>query len=129
MRRRGNAAIVAGGTLVALVVITAVVSWFWTPYDPEAIDASARLAPMSWSHPLGADRFGHDVLSQIMAGARVTLLVGVVAVAIAALIGIPLGALAAMRGGWVGETVMRGNDVVFAFPAVLAARKLRKSDL
>jgi peptide/nickel transport system permease protein len=121
MKGRWNAATVVGGALVAAVVLMAVVSWFWTPYDPEAIDASARLAPMSWSHPLGADRFGHDVLSQIMAGARVTLLVGVVAVAIAAVIGVPLGALAAMRGGWVSETVMRTNDVVFAFPAVLLA--------
>jgi peptide/nickel transport system permease protein len=121
VKGRGRAAIVVGGVLVAVVVVMAVVSWFWTPHDPEAIDASARLAPMSWSHPLGADRFGHDVLSQIMAGARVTLLVGVVAVAIAAVIGVPLGALAGLRGGWTGETVMRANDVVFAFPAVLVA--------
>ena len=121
MKGRWNAATVVGGALVVAVAAMAVVSWFWTPYDPEAIDASARLAPMSWSHPLGADRFGHDVLSQIMAGARVTLLVGVVAVGIAAVIGVPLGALAAMRGGGLGETVMRANDVVFAFPAVLLA--------
>jgi peptide/nickel transport system permease protein len=121
VKGRWNAAMVVGGVLVLVVVVTAIVSWFWTPYDPESIDARARLAPMSWAHPLGADRFGRDVLSQIMAGARVTLLVGIVAVAIAALIGVPLGALAAMRGGMVGETVMRANDVVFAFPAILAA--------
>jgi peptide/nickel transport system permease protein len=121
MRGRRSPAVVVGGGLVGLVVATAAVSWFWTPYDPTAIDASARLAPMSWAHPLGADRFGHDVLSQIMAGARVTLLVGIVAVAVAAVIGIPLGALAAIRGGWAGEGVMRANDVVFAFPAVLMA--------
>jgi peptide/nickel transport system permease protein len=121
VKGRWNAATVVGGALVVAVAAMAVVSWFWTPYDPEAIDASARLAPMSWAHPLGADRFGHDVLSQIMAGARVTLLVGVVAVGIAAVIGVPLGALAAMRGGGLGETVMRANDVVFAFPAVLLA--------
>jgi peptide/nickel transport system permease protein len=121
MRARVNATLVAGAALVALVVVAAVVSWFWTPYDPIAVDAAGRLAPMSWAHPLGADRFGHDVLSQLMAGARVTLLVGIVAVAVAAVIGIPLGALAAMRGGWLGESVMRVNDVVFAFPAVLMA--------
>ena len=121
MRGRLGLATAAGGVLVGLVVVTAAVSWFWTPYDPTAIDARGRLAPMSWAHPLGADRFGHDVLSQIMAGARVTLLVGILAVAVAAVIGVPLGALAALRGGWVGEGVMRVNDVVFAFPAVLMA--------
>jgi peptide/nickel transport system permease protein len=121
VRRRLGPTAVVGAALVALVVVTAVVSWFWTPYDPTAIDARGRLAPMSWAHPLGADRFGHDVLSQIMAGARITLLVGIVAVAVAAVIGIPLGALAALRGGGVGEAVMRVNDVVFAFPAVLLA--------
>jgi peptide/nickel transport system permease protein len=121
MRGRLGPATIMGGALVALVVVTAVVSWFWTPYDPTAIDAQGRLAPMSRKHPLGADRFGHDVLSQIMAGARVTLLVGIVAVAVAAVIGVPLGALAALRGGWLGDGVMRANDVVFAFPAVLMA--------
>jgi len=121
MKGRLGPTVIVGTVLVGLVVVTAVVSWFWTPYDPTAIDARGRLAPMSWSHPLGADRFGHDVLSQIMAGARITLLVGIVAVAVAAVIGIPLGALAALRGGWVGDGVMRVNDVVFAFPAVLMA--------
>ena len=120
-RSRGNLMIVVGGMLVAIVVVTAIVSWFWTPYNPTTIDASGRLATMSWAHPLGADRFGHDVLSQIMAGARITLLVGIVAVAVAAVIGVPLGAVAALRGGWLGEGVMRANDVVFAFPAVLMA--------
>jgi peptide/nickel transport system permease protein len=118
---RRSASLVVGATFVGLVVVMAVVSWFWTPYDPTAINAEDRLAPMSWAHPLGADRFGHDVLSSIMAGARVTLLVGIVAVAIAALIGIPLGAVAAMRGGWTTEVVMRTNDVLFAVPAILLA--------
>jgi peptide/nickel transport system permease protein len=121
MKGRVNPMVVVGGILVTIVVVTAIVSWFWTPYDPTAINARDRLATMSWTHPLGADRFGHDVLSQIMAGARITLLVGMVAVAVAAVIGVPLGALAALRGGWLGEGVMRTNDVVFAFPAVLMA--------
>lgn len=121
MKGRVNPMVVVGGVLVTIVVVTAIVSWFWTPYDPTAINARDRLATMSWTHPLGADRFGHDVLSQVMAGARITLLVGMVAVAVAAVIGVPLGALAALRGGWLGEGVMRTNDVVFAFPAVLMA--------
>jgi peptide/nickel transport system permease protein len=122
--RRLNPSLIVGGVIVVLIGVTALVSWLWTPYDPTAIDARGRLAPMSWSHPLGTDRFGHDVLSNLMAGARVTLLVGIVAVAIAAVVGVPLGALAGMRGRWTSEVVMRGNDVVLALPAILLALML-----
>ncbi len=121
MRARLNASLVAGGILVGFVVLIAVVSFFWTPFDPTKVDASARLSPMGWPHVLGADRFGHDTLSQIMVGARLTLYVGVIAVAIAALVGIPLGALAAIGPRWVDEVIGRVSDVAFAFPALLAA--------
>jgi peptide/nickel transport system permease protein len=70
---------------------------------------------------LGTDYLGRDVASQLMAGARTTLLVGVVAVAIAALVGIPLGLLAAVRGGWLSEVIVRLSDVVYAFPALILA--------
>jgi peptide/nickel transport system permease protein len=118
--RRWNASLVVGLALVGFVVLLALVSYVWTPYSPTRTTRD-NLATMSWSHPLGADRSGIDVLSQIMVGARTTLYVGIVAVAIAAVIGVPLGALAAQRGGWLGEVVMRVNDVVFAFPALLLA--------
>jgi peptide/nickel transport system permease protein len=120
--RRWNATVVLGVVLVGLVVLTALVSYLWTPHDPEFVDPSLRLlgtgAP---GYPLGTDPLGRDVLSQIMVGARTTLLVGIVAVAIAGLIGVPLGALAAYRGGWLSDVIMRLNDIVFAFPAVLLA--------
>lgn len=114
--------LVLGVALVALVVLTALVSFAWTPYDPTRVDPSARLLPPgSPTHLLGTDGFGLDILSRVMAAARICLQVGVIAVGIALLIGVPLGVLAGVVGGWVSEVVMRAADVLFAFPALLLA--------
>ena len=112
--------LVIGAVLVGLVVLTALVSLVWTPYDPEHAGAP-RLLPPGAEHWLGTDRFGRDVFSQVMAGAQITLLVGVVAVGIAATIGVPLGVLAGMRGGRLGAFLMRGSDLLLAFPGLLLA--------
>jgi len=121
-RRARNLSGVIGGSLVALVVVTALVSYVWTPFDAARIAAADRLlGPLTDGHLLGTDPFGRDLLSQIMVGARTTLQVGVIAVAIALVAGVPLGGLAAMRGGWLDELLMRGADVMYAFPAVLMA--------
>lgn len=121
-RRRINAGMVVGGMLVGLVALAALVSFVWTPHDPIHVDPEHRLEPaFSGEFLLGTDKFGRDVLSQLMVGARTTLFVGIVAVGIAALIGTPLGVFAGMVGGWLSELVMRANDLIFAFPALLLA--------
>jgi peptide/nickel transport system permease protein len=117
--RRGS--LVAGMALVGITIVVALISFFWTPYDPIRVDPTAVLAPPFGPHLLGTDGFGIDVLSRIMIGAQTCLLVGVIAVGIAALVGVPLGILAGMRGGWVSELVMRATDVLYAFPALLLA--------
>src|SRR5262249_26364259 len=101
-----------GALLVGLVVVAALVSWVWTPYDATLVDPNHALAGSSWSHPLGTDNLGVDELSQLMVGARTTLLVGIVAIGVAALGGIPLGIIAAERGGLAEDLVMRFADVV-----------------
>ncbi|WP_199746197.1 MULTISPECIES: ABC transporter permease [unclassified Amycolatopsis] len=116
-----NRTLVIGAVLVTLIVLAALLSFVWTPFDPVKVDAANRLHDFSGSNPLGTDSFGRDVLSQLMVGARTTLYVGVVAVGIAALIGTPLGILAGMSSRWLGEFVMRVNDLVLAFPALLLA--------
>ncbi|UCG41132.1 MAG: ABC transporter permease [Acidimicrobiia bacterium] len=118
--RRTN--LVVGALIVGTVVATALLSFVWTPYDPTAISGADALLP-SWSpgHPMGTDAFGRDVLSQLMVGARSALFVGVLAVSIAVLIGVPVGGFAAARRGWVEDAVMRLADVIYAFPAVLGA--------
>lgn len=110
-----------GLAIVATVGILALVSLVWTPHDPLFADAAIRLEGPSITHPMGTDRYGRDVLSQIMVGARITLLVGVVAVAVAALIGTPLGVWAGMKRGFAETLTMRGADLLLAFPALLMA--------
>jgi peptide/nickel transport system permease protein len=119
--RARTPSLVAGGVLVGLVVLLAIVSFLWTPYDPQEVDAGARLLGPGGSHLLGTDKFGHDVVSQIMVGARTTLFVGVVSVGVAALLGVPLGILSAMSGRAVSVFVQRLNDLLLAFPALLLA--------
>ncbi|HTW27135.1 MAG TPA: ABC transporter permease [Acetobacteraceae bacterium] len=111
----------AGAAIVALVLAVALLSLLWTPYPPTAIDILHRLASPSSTHPLGTDPYGRDELSMIMAGAWNSLAVAVIAVALGIAGGVPLGLLAAGRGGWIDDAVMRGSDVAFAFPALLTA--------
>ena len=123
MRRRRTAppTLVAGAILVGLVVAAALLSFVWTPHDPTHVDVARQfLRPGAPGYALGTDQLGRDELSELMAGARITLLVGIVTVALAAVIGVPLGGLAVL---WrpAEEVVMRMSDVVLAFPALLLA--------
>ncbi|MBB4305632.1 peptide/nickel transport system permease protein [Rhodobium orientis] len=110
-----------GGAITLALALTAALSLLWTPYSATAMDIAGRLAPSSAEHLLGTDQFGRDVLSMLMVGARNSILVSVIAVGIGIFIGVPLGTLAAARGGWIDEAVMRLNDFAFAFPALLTA--------
>ncbi|BBK41032.1 ABC transporter permease [Allostella vacuolata] len=110
-----------GAVLTGLVIAAALVSLFWTPYSAIELAVPRKLRPPSAEHPFGTDHFGRDILSMIMVGARNSIVVGVVAVAIGCSIGTALGLLAAARRGWVEELVMRFSDFTFAFPAILSA--------
>ncbi|MCL1899745.1 MAG: argininosuccinate lyase [Promicromonosporaceae bacterium] len=113
--------LIVGAVLVGLVILLALVSLFWTPYNPIAADSDVSLQGPSAAHWLGTDRFGRDVLSRIMAGAQTSVYVGVVAVGIAALIGVPVGLVAGMRRGVPGALLMRGSDILLALPGLLLA--------
>jgi peptide/nickel transport system permease protein len=120
-RSRPSLGLITGGAISALFVLATVISLVWTPYDVTAFDIGARLQDPSPAHWLGLDHFGRDVASMILLGARNALLVSLVAVLLGAGIGVPLGLLAAAQRDWVDELVMRGSDVVFAFPALILA--------
>jgi peptide/nickel transport system permease protein len=115
-------ALAAGGALAGVFAAAAILSFLWTPYDVAALDIAVRLQPPSAAHWLGTDHFGRDVLSMIMVGARVSIAVALVAVGIGMGVGVPLGLVAAARQGTLlDEVIMRANDLVFAFPALLIA--------
>ena len=116
-----GATLIVGGGIVAVIAILAVISLVWTPFDVGEINAAERLATPSTRHWLGTDKFGRDVVSLLMVGSRTTLLVGLVSVGVAAVVGVPLGILSAMVPKWWGEVVMRANDLLLAFPALLLA--------
>ncbi len=113
--------LVAGGALVGLVVLTALVSLLWTPADPGHVEVAQRFRGPGEASWLGTDNLGRDVLSRLMVGARNTLLIGVVTVLIAAGLGVPLGGIAALYRGPFEAATMRLADVLLAFPAILLA--------
>jgi peptide/nickel transport system permease protein len=110
-----------GGTLVAWLLATALLSFFWTPYPAADLDIPHKLLPPSAAHWLGTDSLGRDIVSLLIEGARNSIAVGLVAVGIGMICGVALGLLAAARRGWVEELVMRLADFTFAFPALLSA--------
>src|SRR5207244_5875593 len=96
-------------------------SLIWTPADPLAMSIAARLQSPSADHPFGTDQYGRDVLARVMAGARTSIAVGVIAVAIGAIAGVLLGIVSGYAGGWPDEILMRVSDAIQGFPAILAA--------
>jgi peptide/nickel transport system permease protein len=120
-RAKGDASFMLGAVLVALVVGAAAVSLVWTPYPPTAIDVPHKLLEPSSLHWLGTDSLGRDVASEVLAGARISILVGVIAVGIGLVFGVALGLFAASAKGLAEEVIMRFSDFAFAFPALLMA--------
>ncbi len=120
-RPRGGLSLWLGAALVATLMLAAALSLVWTPYPPTAMDIPHKLAPPSAAHWFGTDNLGRDVASQILAGSRISILVGVIAVGIGLMFGIVLGLIAAFSKGLVEDGIMKLSDFVFAFPALLLA--------
>ena len=118
--------LVMGALMTSGVFIVALIALIWTPYDPTLMNMAQRLQGPSSAHWLGTDRFGRDVLSMAMEGAIISLKVSFAAIALGMAFGVPLGLLAAMRGGSLDEAAMRLSDFIFAFPAILTAIMLRE---
>ncbi|KJL18302.1 Nickel transport system permease protein NikC [Microbacterium oxydans] len=110
-----------GIVVVLVIVVTALISLFWTPFDPQASDIGDRWLPPSWPHLLGTDDTGRDILSLLMAGARTTVFVSVGAGIVATVVGIALAALGALTARWMRETVAVLVDILIAFPVLLIA--------
>ena len=115
-----NLSLRVGAVLVAALLLIAMLG----PYlggDPTAIDLTAVLAGPSAAHPLGCDALGRDLLARTLWGARISLGIAAVVVVVSLVIGSLVGGCAALAGGVLDETLMRGVDILLAFPGILLA--------
>ena len=117
----GSLNFTVGFGLSVLVVMMAMTSLVWTPYDANSMSPRERLQSPSGAHPLGTDQYGRDILSRVMVGAVNSIIVGLVTVAIGLSLGVLLGLMSAYYGKFVDESIMRLSDLLFGFPAVLTA--------
>ncbi|MGD6742902.1 ABC transporter permease [Streptomyces sp. BH106] len=120
MKRRSSVTLWTGAVFAGLVVLLALVSLFWLPYDSEDT-SGGRLAGPGGGHLLGTDKLGRDLFTQLMTGSRIALQAGLGSVAVAALLGVTLGLLAAFAQGWFDDTLSALLDILIAFPTLLLA--------
>ena len=109
-----------GLVIVVVFCLAALLGELASPYDPQSQNYELLEAP-SLAHPLGTDNVGRDLLSRIIVGARISMVVGLSTVALAAVVGIVLGVAAGYYGGWIDMLVMRAIDVLWAFPNFILA--------
>lgn len=112
-----NALAIFGGLIVLILVLVAIFAPYVATVDPTAIDIKNALLGPSSGHILGTDQLGRDVFSRIIYGSRVSLSIGLVAVGLAAVIGVILGSLAGYFGGRTDSVIMRFVDIMLCFPS------------
>ena len=118
--KRMNGYLKAGLILTGFLTAFIVLGFFWTPYNPTAMESQKFLAP-SLQHLMGTDNFGRDIFSRVLKGAGTTFAIAVATVAIGAVCGTVVGALTGYFGGVVDDILMRINDALTAFPSILLA--------
>ncbi|HZV60832.1 MAG TPA: ABC transporter permease, partial [Methylophilaceae bacterium] len=116
LKALSNPLALSGFIIIAAILLLAMFAPIISPYDPDAIDVKAILLPPSSEHLMGTDGLGRDVFSRMLYGARISLLVGIVAVGIATAIGVVLGAVSGYYRGWVDVFIMRMVDVMLSIP-------------
>jgi len=116
-----NKMALVSGVFVALLILAAVFAPLLAPYDPMISDWNYLSSPPSWAHWMGTDDLGRDVLSRILYGARISLYIGIFSVTLGMVVGIVLGLISGYYGGNLDMLIMRGADVLFAFPGMLLA--------
>ena len=115
-RFKKNHLAVLGGIIVFFLFLIAILAPVVSPHDPNSIDVKNILEPPSIKHPFGTDDLGRDILSRIIWGSRISLAVGFVAVGIATVIGIILGAISGYYGSWIDSVIMRFVDIMLSIP-------------
>lgn len=120
-RLRRNSLSFGAAIVILGMTLTAIFAPLIAPYDPNATDAGQAMLSVSLRHPMGTDIFGRDILSRVIYGARVDLLVALVATMIALAISSFLGSLSGYAGGWLDHLLMRMIDTVMSFPSFILA--------
>jgi peptide/nickel transport system permease protein len=110
-----------GAVIVLVAALAAIAGPALTPFSPAAQELPLRLAGPTRAHPFGMDELGRDVLSRILAGARISFLIGLVVVSVSAAVGTVLGAMAGYFGGILDDVISRVIDTLLAFPGLLLA--------
>jgi peptide/nickel transport system permease protein len=110
-----------GAAIVAIAVLTAVIGPLLAPFDPAEQELALRLSGPTNTHWFGLDELGRDIFARVVAGTRISLLVGLVVVGVSSTIGIALGSVAGYFGGAIDETISRVIDILLAFPGLLLA--------
>jgi peptide/nickel transport system permease protein len=105
-----------GTIIIVVLTLAAIFAPYLTPYDPEKTDLDAMLQPPSLAHPMGTDELGRDLLTRMLYGGRVSLSIGVMAMALAVTVGAIIGGLAGFYGRWVDNLLMRFTDMMLSFP-------------
>ena len=128
-RWRGRLLVLVAGSVLAAIVLLALFADRVAPAGPNDQDIAARLRPPAmvggtWSRPLGTDELGRDVLSRLLHGGRVSLMVGLLAVAVSCPIGVVIGLASGFFGGWIDRMLMRLTDIQLAIPTILLAMAL-----
>jgi peptide/nickel transport system permease protein len=123
-RTARNPSTLAGGIMVLLLVLAAAFAPLLATHDPMAQDLSTRLSPPGAAHWLGTDQLGRDLYSRLLYGARPTLLIIALVIALSAPFGVAVGLIAGYFGGWTETVLMRVTDVVMAFPRLILALAL-----
>jgi peptide/nickel transport system permease protein len=110
-----------GGFIVLVAVLAAVVGPAVIPFNPADQELALRLEGPTGLHWMGLDELGRDILARVLAGARISLVVGLVVVGVSSAIGVVLGSIAGYFGGRIDEAISRVMDVLLAFPGLLLA--------
>lgn len=121
MKRKHSKRLIIGIVLMLLVSLPVLLSFFWMPYDPNAMDAAAVLKAPSIRHWFGTDNFGRDIFVRVVEGVRSTFLISIFTVVCGAVVGTAIGAFTGYYGGIIDEILMRFNDSLASFPSILLA--------
>src|SRR5713226_4369914 len=117
-RLPGTALMKTGALIVLAMAVAAIVGPVLAPFDPAAQELPLRLAGPTLTHPFGLDELGRDILARVLAGARISFVVGLTVVSVSASVGTLVGAVAGYFGGWTDAAISRVIDLLLAFPGL-----------